>query len=293
MRSFRKQIISFGLLLLSLLPFPVLFLIADFLYIVLFYIVRYRTKVVDQNLRNAFPEKSDKERYRIKVDFYHFFADLIVECIKMRSISSTQAKKRWDLSNVQELERYFKQKQSILLVTGHYGNWEWGIHCLSLMGLHPPLVVYKPLNDPVFEGILNLMRSRFGAEMVSTKRVLRKMISMKSITHSTIFLADQTPAYGESNLYIDFLNQETLVYKGIERIAKLTGYPIVFCHIDRPKRGYYSCRFDTIVEYPKAYEDNKITYLYNNFLESIIREKPALWLWSHKRWKHKRAHESS
>src|SRR5690606_37136194 len=115
--------------------------------------------------------------------------------------------------------------------TGHYGNWEWGIHCLSLLSDHAALIVYKPLHDQVFEAVFNKVRSRFGAEMVPAKKTLRKIVSMKQVVHTSVFLADQTPAFGESDLFITFLNQDTLVYKGIERIAKITNAPVVYCHI--------------------------------------------------------------
>ena len=291
MQTIKKYFISYSLLLISLLPLPILYLLSDFLFILILYVIKYRNKVVDLNLKNAFPEKTDKERHQIKVDFYRFFADLLVECIKMRSISSKQVMKRWTFTNLEVLQHYYEQKQSIIFVTGHYGNWEWGIFALSLLGLHTPKVVYKPIHDTVFESIFNQMRSRFGAEMIPTKRILRKIVSLKGQTHSSVFLADQTPAYKESDLFIPFLKQETLVYKGIERIAKITGYPVVFCHIDRTRRGYYSCDFRTIIDDPSGYEDNKITYIYNEYLENIIKEKPALWLWSHKRWKHRRQHD--
>lgn len=178
-----------------------------------------------------------------------------------------------------------------MMVTAHYGNWEWGIPMAALLSDNPTLIIYKPLNNKKFEILFNKMRTRFGGIMVPMKQTFRKIMEYKHQVHTSVFLADQTPAFHESDVFIDFLNQPTLVFKGIEKIAKKTSFPIVFCHIDRIKRGYYQAKFTTLVKQPQRYEEHEITILYNRFLEDIIRQKPELWLWSHKRWKHKPAHD--
>lgn len=291
--SLKKRFISATLNMVSLLPFFLLYRIADLTFLILYYLLGYRRPVVDSNLRNAFPEKTDKERAHIRRDFYRFLADLLVEGIKMQRLTEKQIHKRLHLVNPEEVLQYYAQGQSVILVTGHYANWEWGIHALSLMSKHPALIIYKPLHNAIFEDQFNKMRTRFGAIMVPTKKTLRTILAYRAQPHASVFLADQTPTTEESDLFIPFLNQPTLVYRGIEKIAIKTGYPIVFCHIDRQKRGFYTCRFTTLVDEPKTYKENKITYIYNRFLEQIIQDKPELWLWSHKRWKHTKTHESS
>lgn len=202
-------------------------------------------------------------------------------------MSASQSKKRMKLLNPEIPLAYLDKQQSIILVTGHYSNWEWGIHSLSLMTDKPALIIYKPLSSKGFGKIYNEMRSRFGAIMVPMKQTLRKIVEFKDQTHTSVFLADQTPARSESNHFIPFLNQETLVFKGIEKIAAKTNYPIIYVHIDRLKRGYYTARFTLLAEEPATLAENEITNIHNQFLEKIICEKPELWLWSHKRWKHK------
>jgi KDO2-lipid IV(A) lauroyltransferase len=286
-----NKLSSLLLSLFAALPLSILYLISDILYYLLYYVLRYRLKVVSTNLQNAFPEKSTLERKKIAKKYYRYLADLIVETIKMKSISKKEIEKRMFLINPELIHSYFNKNQSIIFVTGHYGNWEWGIPRMSLMSNHPSLVIYKPLSNEEFEETFNKMRTRFGGTMVPMKSTLRKIIEHQDILHASVFLSDQTPTRNGSDYFINFLNQPTLAFKGIEKIAQKTNYPIVYCHINRIKRGYYQAKFTTLVEHPKDTVENEITHLHNKFLEEIIKEKPELWLWSHKRWKHKPKHD--
>ena len=281
------SVLSFFIRLLSLLPFWVLYLLSDLGYVLLYHIIGYRKKVVFNNLKNAFPEKSEAERRQIARKFYRFLPDLLVEAIKMRSITAATVKKRISLRQTDELERHFRAGKGVIGVTAHYGNWELGIHRLSLLTEHPTLIIYKPLHNKAFDTVYNGIRSRFGAIMVPMKQTLRKIVSFRDRPHISMFVADQTPGRSDSHYFIDFLNQKTPVYTGPERIAKATGFPVVFCHIDRIKRGHYCCTFTTLVEEPSAVPEHGITDIHNQFTEDIIRRKPELWLWSHRRWKRK------
>jgi len=270
-----------------LLPFWALYVVADVIYFFLYYIAKYRRKVVSKNLSLSFPNKSQEDRDKIERKFYKSLADIIVENVKMRTMSASQSKKRLKLLNPELPLSYLNNEQSIIFATGHYANWEWGIHSLSLMTEKPALIIYKPLSNKKFGEIYNKMRSRFGAIMVPMKQTLRKIIEYKDRPHTSVFLGDQTPARSESNYFIPFLNQETLVFKGIEKIATKTNYPVIYCHIDRVKRGYYTAKFTLLTDEPSKLPKNEITKIQNQFLEKIIYTKPELWLWSHKRWKHK------
>ena len=281
------SVLSFFIRLLSLLPFWVLYLLSDLGYVLLYHIIGYRKKVVFNNLKNAFPEKSEAERRQIARKFYRFLPDLLVEAIKMRSITAAAVEKRITLRQTDELERHFRAGKGVIGVTAHYGNWELGIHRLSLLTEHPTLIIYKPLHNKAFDTVYNGIRSRFGAIMVPMKQTLRKIVSFRDRPHISMFVADQTPGRSDSHYFIDFLNQKTPVYTGPERIAKATGFPVVFCHIDRIKRGHYCCTFTTLVEEPSAVPEHGITDIHNQFTEDIIRRKPELWLWSHRRWKRK------
>lgn len=285
----KKSILAALIWILSLLPFWALYRIADLLFVFIYYVFGYRKTVVMENLRNSFPEKSEEEIYSIARQFYRYLPDLLVEAIKMRTISSNEVIKRVEFVNSEEIERHFAQGKAVVGVTAHYGNWELGIHRLSLMTDYPKLIIYKPLNNKDFDDIHNQIRSRFGATMVPMKQILRHIIRLKNQPHISVFTADQTPLHQDSDYFMPFLNQDTLVYTGTERIAKMTGYPVVFCQIDRKKkRGYYVCKFTTLVEDPSQYGEHEITQIHNRFTEDIIRREPAYWLWSHKRWKRKR-----
>lgn len=283
----KSSLLSFFVYLLSLLPFRVLYLLSDILFIFLYHVVGYRRTVVFENLKNAFPEKSDNERKIIAKKFFRFLPDLIVEAIKMQTMSAREMEKRFVLSKTEELDRHFKVGKSVVVVAAHYANWEWGIHRISKFIENPVLIIYKPLKNKSFDTVYNSIRSRFGAIMVPMKQTLRKIVQYRDRPIMSVFVADQTPRYGDSNYFTPFLNQETLVYTGPERIAKATDSVVVFCHIDRIKRGYYQCTFTTLVENPKEIMAHGITDMHTKFTEEIIRQKPELWLWSHRRWKRK------
>jgi len=285
--NIQSQLLSAAIYLISLLPFWALYILSDAIGFFLYYVIRYRKGVVRTNLINSFPEKSLKEIKVIEKKFYRFLSDLIVENIKMRTMSAKDAKKRLKLLNPEVVLDYLDKEQSVIIASSHYANWEWGIYSLSLMTDKPALIIYKPLSNKYFGAIYNKMRTRFGSTMVPMKQTFRKIVGYKDRTHTSVFLADQTPTKSESNHFINFLNQPTLVFKGLERIARRTNYPIIYCHIDRIKRGYYCATFTPLITEASLYAENEITRINNQFIEKIIHEKPELWLWSHKRWKHK------
>jgi len=285
-----KEKLVYGFLFLtSLLPFWCLYILSDILFILIYYIFRYRKKVVYENLRNAFPEKSATEIHQIAFKFYRYFPDLIVESIKMASISSKEVLKRFELLNQQEVLQHLEDGKSVILVCAHYGNWELAVHRVSLMIEKPKLIIYKPLNNKIFNTVHNNIRTRFGATMVPMKQILRHIVQLKKQPHVSVFAADQTPTYQDSDYFLNFLNQDTLVYTGAERIARITKNPIVFCQFRRKKkRGYYSCNFVTLVRNPDDFAEHEITKIHNQYTEELITEEPAYWLWSHRRWKRKR-----
>lgn len=270
---------------LAFLPFKLLYLFSDFLYLVLYYLPGYRQKVVETNLKNSFPDKSDTEIKLISKKYYHFLADMTVESVKMLNISADTIRKRFRLNNPEEIQRHLKRGKAVIAVTGHYGNWEWGSLILSASIQEPVLIVYKPLTNKTFEQRLNRMRSKFGAILVPMKNTLRKIVELKNKPFVTVLVSDQTPARSEAHYFTEFLNQPTAVFLGIEKISKLTDGPVVYCHINRYKRGFYECTFQTLFDHPTQTRDKEITEAHTKVLNQIIQQKPELWLWSHKRWK--------
>jgi len=276
----------FTLYLLSLLPFRIIYFISDGLYYLLYYVIGYRRKVVRSNLENSFPEKSKAELLKIEKTYFRFMADLLMENVKLLSMSRDSINKRFSLVNHGFVQDMLDQKQSILLATSHYGNWEWAAPGISSIFQGKILGVYKPLTNQDVGKVINSIRAQFGVLLVPMKQTMRT-IAEQTDTYMAVLVSDQTPTRHEKNYFIDFLNQPTSVFQGLEKIAKLTGNPIVYMHIDRPKRGYYEASFKMLYDKPQQTAENEITKGYNLELENIIKAKPEFWIWSHKRWKHK------
>ncbi|MCD4790277.1 MAG: lysophospholipid acyltransferase family protein [Bacteroidales bacterium] len=284
------KVITAVIWLISKLPFPLLYLISDVLAFKLYYIFRYRKKVVFQNLRNSFPNKTEKEIKEIAKKFYRNFADLIIEVVKIRSITKRQVTKRIQFRNYDLIDDLYKKKKSIIVTIGHCGNWEWMTIVLGMISSYRIFGVVKPLNDPVFEKYLRKLRLKFNIDggLISFKSTFRTMVRQRDDLTINIFAGDQTPTKDEINYRTQFLNQETPVFLGIEKIAKSLDFAVVFFNVQRRKRGFYDVDISLIEENPQATEDNEITEKHVKMLEKIIIENPDNWLWSHRRWKHMR-----
>jgi len=276
---------TFFLYLLSLLPFWFLYLIADIVFIILYYIKGYRRKVVQENLRNSFPEKTEQERADIERKYYHYMADLMLETVKSVSMSRRSVEKRMYCTNPEILEHYFGQGKSIIAAAGHYCNWEMACLSFGFLTDKKRMIVYKPQSNEVFTDFFNRTRSRFGATMISMRQTLRKMIEFKNELTFTVLASDQTPTLQDAKHFVTFLNQPTAVFLGIEKLTKVVNSVVIFYRIDLVKRGHYTYTFVPLVEEPEKTKPFEITGIHVRYLESLIREKPEYWLWSHRRWK--------
>ena len=275
--------------LISLLPFPVLYLLSDCLYFLLFYCFGYRKKVVLENLRNSFPEKTDEEINLICKKFYHYLCDLILEVLKIATISKKTMIRHcaFDDECLAIFSKYADEQKSVIMVMGHLGNWEWAGHPFSLLCRQNLVVLYHPLSNKHFDGLMIRMRSRFGTRMIPMKTAFRDMVANRKEVTATVFISDQTPL-PETAYWTTFLNQDTPVFKGTEQIAKKLNLPIVYCTIKREKRGYYKLYATTLTDNPSATADGEITETHTKLLERDIIAQPEIWLWSHRRWKYKR-----
>ncbi len=275
------------LYLVSLLPFFMLYLIADIIYIILFYLIKYRRSVVQQNLANAFPEKSSAERQQIEKQYYHYLADLMVETVKLKTITRKEINRRFTVTNYEAVENVFAEGRSVIGAVGHYGNWEMGALKFSLLTDRPRLVVYKPLNNKIFNDYFAQMRTQFGATLVPMKSAMRKMVEFRRQQTMTLLVSDQVPSREEVTYFTTFLNQPTAVFLGVEKLAKSLDSAVIFCDVRRVKRGYYNCNFVPLFNNAKNTAEHEITNAHVHYLEQVIREEPQYWLWSHKRWKYK------
>jgi KDO2-lipid IV(A) lauroyltransferase len=276
---------TFFLYLVSLLPFWFLYLIADLLYVILYYITGYRRKVVQENLRNSFPEKTETERKAIEQKYFKYMADLMIETIKSVSMSRKSVEKRMICTNPELLEHYFGKGRSIIAAAGHYANWEMACLSFGFLTSRRRMIVYKPQSNEVFTDFFNRTRSRFGATMISMRQTLRKMIEFKNEQTVTVLASDQTPTREDAKYFIEFLNQPTAVFLGVEKLTRVVNSVVIFYRIDLVKRGHYTYTFVPLVEEPEKTKPYEITEIHVRYLEQLIREKPEYWLWSHRRWK--------
>ena len=276
---------TFFLYLVSLLPFWFLYLVADILFVILYYVIGYRRNVVQKNLRNSFPEKSEAERRHIEKEYFKYMADLMMETIKSVSMSKKSVQRRMICTNPELLELYFSRGKSIIAAAGHYANWEMACLSFGFLADRRRMIVYKPQSNEVFTDFFNKTRSRFGATMISMRQTLRKMIEYKNEPTITVLASDQTPTREDAKYFTTFLNQQTAVFLGVEKLTKVVDSVVVFYRIDLVKRGHYTYTFVPLVEEPKATKPYEITEIHVKYLESQIREKPEYWLWSHRRWK--------
>lgn len=242
-----------------------------------------------QNLRNSFPDKSEAELNKICGDFYHYLCDLFLETFKTLTISEKEMLKRCKFSPdaLQLFEKYAAQNKSVILVMGHYGNWEWAGNTFSLVGKHQLYVIYHPLRNKRFNDLMYRMRSRFGSRLIPMKETYKEMLSNRGGLNATAFIADQTPQ--PNNAYwTTFLNQDTPVFKGVAIISRKLNFPVIYARIVRTKRGYYEIQAELLTETPVELTDDQLSELHTKTLEADIIKQPEIWLWSHRRWKHKR-----
>jgi len=276
----------------ALLPFPVLYLLSDILYFLTYYLVRYRRKVVWENLKNSFPDRSKKDLFTLERRFYRHFTDYIVETIKLACISQEELLRR---ANIRNPELVFdlmdKGHTCFIIMLGHYGNWEWFSGASARFnGRGTIYQIYRPLTNKVMNRLFGYLRTRFRSVGMKKNEAVRDMINLKR--NKTIalvpFLADQSPSKANLHYWTSFLNQDSAILTGPERIAKKLDIPVIFADTQKIKRGFYTVDFMLLTDNPKAMPDNLITEQYIRMMEVSILRDPAYWLWSHKRWKHTR-----
>jgi len=272
----------------SLLPFPVLYLFSDFLYLVLFNLLGYRKKVVYGNLRNSFPGKSPEEINSIAKLFYSHFCDVIVESLKSFTISQPEILKRMVVENPDVMNQFYDKGKSVILSGGHYNNWEWIAISIDQQIKHQSIAIYKQLSNKFFDQKMRATRSRFGLMMVSTKIVKEVFEQNRNKLTVTIFGSDQSPGKVSNSYWMTFLNQDTAVLYGTEKYAKEYDYPVLFGNIHKVKRGFYKLRLSVVEENPVTSPYGAITEKATRLLEDEIVKLPQYWLWTHRRWKHKK-----
>jgi KDO2-lipid IV(A) lauroyltransferase len=273
------------LYLLSLLPLRVLYLFADAAYVIIYYIIGYRRKIVDQNLLIAFPGKTEAERKLIAKKFYHNFADSFIETIKAFSASNEFIKKRFtgDFSVVDDL--YDRGVQKIQMHSGHNFNWEYANLAVPLQMKYQMLTVYMPISNSIFNRILYKMRAKTGAKLLSAINIRAEILPYRNDRYGLALVADQNPGDPRNAFWVDFFGRPTPFVRAPESGARRGNIPVVFCHFYKVKRGFYRIDFRLAEEAPAATKQGELTKRYANFLQQSIEQQPENWLWSHRRWK--------
>lgn len=274
---------------IQLFPLRFHYFVSDIFFLFVYYVARYRRIVVFTNLSNSFPEKTRDEICQIARKFYRNFCDSLIETLYFDRISETEIRERLTILNQDLVESYLGNGRSVILAMGHYNNWEWNcgwpVHSASR-----GYVIYKKLTNKNFDLFYYNMRSRFGIVPLERADCYRQLIAdaKSGIPSASAFLMDQTPRKHDIQYWTTFLNQDTPVVTGTEKVARKLDAVVLYCHIRKLRRGYNRLEFSIITEHAKDTAQFEITENVTRRIEETIMSRPELWLWSHKRWKHKR-----
>lgn len=273
---------------ISILPFRLLYAFSDGIYIIIYNLLGYRKKVVQDNLRLVFPDKPESEINDITKKFYHHFCDMMVEAIKSLTISEKSMRKRFKFANVELLNDLEKQNRSIILMCGHYGSWEW-IFILQKFVTHKGYAVYSRLGNKYFDNMVKGIRAKWDSTLITTKETVPTLTRSKVKGDLTIsgFVSDQTPLVSRAFHWNEFMGIKVPIHTGAEMLAKRLDMSVVFFRVKRLKRGYYETTFELLAKNPNDFPNYEITDIFTKKLEKQIREAPQYYLWTHRRWKHR------
>lgn len=272
---------------ISKLPFWLFYSVSDGVYVLVYYVFGYRKKIVRQNLDIAFPDKSKSDKKLIEKRFYHHFCDMFLEMLKSISISEKEMRKRFVFENIELTEAYEKNNQSFLIIMGHYASYEW-LGSLQFYMKNTGYGIYKKIKSKPFDELVNKMRARWNNKLIQN-RLAPKIIARhqkEGITATYGFMADQSPKASQVKHYSPFFEHQVPFFSGVERIAKTLDIPILFLKINKESRGHYSAKFEVMTTTPNDYKDFEITDAFAKKLEEQIREDPAYYLWTHKKFKY-------
>ena len=276
------------LLLVSILPFRLLYMVSDIVYLLIFYVIGYRRKTVRENLTLVFPEKPITEIKQIEKKFYKHMCDMFLEMIKSMSASKKEIAKRFVITNPEEFKRLESLDKSIITMFGHYASYEWSMvveNYINFKGYG----VYKKIKNDYFDALVRRIRSKYNTTLITTKETRQVMtdLNRKGEKYMIGFLSDQSPKYYTNNHWATFMNIKVPTFVGAEVLAKKLDMTVIYLKISKVKRGYYEAEVMTLTENPKAKENFEITDLFLEQLEDQIKAAPEYYLWTHKRWKHR------
>jgi len=272
----------------SKLPYRVLYIVSDIIYLLFFYIIGYRKNVVLNNLKLVFPDKEEKELIQIQKRFFKHFVDSLIEGIKAFTISEASIKQRYTYKNIELIDTLYKEGKSVILVGSHYANWEWVIG----LSLHTQIDFYgsyTKIQNKNFEKVIKDSRSKFGMKCVKSSEIIKGIVTNVKLQKQGLYLllSDQSPQVKKNQYWSEFLNVKVPIFTGAEMISKKFDFAVVNINTTKIKRGYYESEFELITDTPKELAENAITNRYLRLTETHIYKQPNYYLWSHKRFKHK------
>ncbi|NNC95994.1 MAG: lysophospholipid acyltransferase family protein [Chitinophagales bacterium] len=258
------------------------------LYFLIITIGRYRREVITKNLKASFPELSGEEIKHIRKKFHHHIIDLLIEGYLMLVLSEKTLLRKYSFTNPELINRYYDEGKSVILVGGHYNNWEYLVVTINKQFKHLGSGIGKKISNRSFGKVMDKRRSRLGTQIWNANNVREKF---KEQTENgepfcCLILADQSVHNVERSFWMKFLNQDTPVLYGLEKLARKYNLPVVYYSCKKVKRGIYESKLELITENPTEEGDGDIVFRYNKMLERDINAAPEYWLWSHKRWKH-------
>lgn len=275
------------LFLISRLPLAILYLISDLIFFVIYYFVGYRKKVVLENLRHSFPEKNPKEIEKIRKQFYINFADYIVEMVRSFTISRTELRVRVQHLNQDLFTDAKAEGKNIILLAGHVFNWEWFNALASIVPQKHCHPVYRKVQSTFWEDQIKKIRNSFGNEALEAGDVMRHIFRNKNDGDSVyMFVADQTPHVSFVDVGLEFLNQETPVFIGYDKLATRMDLVFIYCEMKKVKRGYYQINYHRIVPDGEKFAEFEVVKKFHKLLENTINKRPSNYLWSHRKWKY-------
>jgi KDO2-lipid IV(A) lauroyltransferase len=290
--DFLYYLLLFFVRLVAFLPLRFLYILSDLLFYPTYYLIGYRRKVVRENLQNSFPEKSLDEIISIEKRFYRHFCDYMMESIKQVSFSIEEIMERAEVKNIELINDRFAQGRSVIMLLGHYGNWEW---YTSMIGRQKEILVaqvYRRLKNRSMDRLFLKIRSVYNTINIEKNTIFRELVQIRKKKQQILvgLLSDQTPSKNNLIYWTKFLNQDTSVLVGAERIASKLDYDVYYMDIQKVARGKYTAEVKLISNDPTNSAEFEITEKYARYMEETILRDPAYWLWTHRRWKHKPPH---
>ncbi len=275
---------------LALLPLRVLYWLSDVLYMLAYYVVRYRRKVTRCNLQRSFPDWDDHEIKSIERRYYHHMTDLLAEAVYGLRATPQKVLRHYHVTNRELANQYYERGQSIILMSAHYNNWEFMVLSLGMQFLHHGIGVGKPLDQKNMARLMTANRTRYGTQVVDQTDVRQEMAYFEEhhVPCAYMMLGDQSPSNAHRSHWTTFLNQDTAFLYGAEHFARKYHYPVLCYRVDKVRRGYYEVTLSELCTDIGHTPEGEITERYARWLETTIRNKPEYWLWSHRRWKLRR-----